>query len=48
MKHPEVFSSIYVLSPCCLSPNLVPESPTMARAAAVTSLAEVAKADFGT
>lgn len=48
MKHPEVFSSIYVLSPCCLTPNLTPANSSMTRAAAVQSLTDVAKADFGT
>ena len=48
MKHPEVFSSLYILSPCCMVPNLNPQSPAMAKAAAIQSVAEVAQADFGT
>src|SRR5579864_910805 len=48
MKHPEVFSSIYILSPCCMIPNLNPQSPVWPKAEAVESAAEVAKADFGT
>jgi enterochelin esterase-like enzyme len=48
MKHPEVFSSIYILSPCCMIPNLNPQSSTLAKAEAIQSVAEVAQADFGT
>jgi len=48
MKYPEVFSSLYALSPCCLGANLTPNVEQMARAAAVTTDAEVAAADFGT
>jgi S-formylglutathione hydrolase len=46
MKFPEVFSSIYLLSPCCMSANLTPRAG--ARAEAMKELAEVEKADFGT
>ena len=45
MRHPEVFSSLYVLSPCCMSANLNPQG--LARAEAIRSMEEVAKADFG-
>lgn len=48
MKHPEVFSSIYILSPCCMIPSLNPQSPAMAKAAAIQSVAEVGQADFAT
>jgi S-formylglutathione hydrolase len=48
MKHPEVFSSIYILSPCCMIPNVNPQSPAMAKAAAIQSAADLAQADFGT
>ena len=48
MKHPEVFSSIYILSPCCMIPNLNPQSPAMAKAAAIQNVADLAQADFGT
>jgi enterochelin esterase-like enzyme len=48
MKHPEGFSTIYILSPCCMIPNLNPEDPSMAKAAAIQSAADLAKADFGT
>ena len=46
MKFPEVFSSVYLLSPCCMSANLTPRPGS--RAEQVKELAEVAKADFGT
>jgi len=50
MRHPEIFSSIYLLSPCCMMPNLgaPPNRTGPSRAEAVQSLAEVEKADFGT
>jgi enterochelin esterase-like enzyme len=48
MKHPEVFSSIYALSPCCLTPNLTPSAEAMAQAEAIQSAADLAKADFRT
>jgi len=53
MKFPEVFSSIYVLSACCLAPNLntETEAPAMVNAEKVASPADLVKkdfADFGT
>lgn len=48
MKRPEVFSSLYAMSPCCLQPTLHPEGPGMERAADIDSLAEVQGADFMT
>jgi len=48
MKYPEAFSSLYVMSACCLAPDPNPVNPAMARAAAVKSAADLAKADFGT
>ena len=55
MKHPEVFSSIYALSPCCLAPNVTPPGagrgggpPTPSRAEAIHTIEEFEKADFGT
>jgi S-formylglutathione hydrolase FrmB len=48
MKYPNVFSSVYAMSPCCLSANLTPNAAVMARAAQVESSGEIAKADFGT
>ena len=46
MKNPEVFSSLYILSPCCMSANISPKPS--AKAAAITSPADLAQADFGT
>lgn len=48
MKYPEVFSSIYVLSACCLTANLNPQGAGLARAEAVHNADDVAKADRGT
>ena len=48
LKHPEVFSSIYLLSPCCMTANLNPSAQSMARAGAIKTPAEGTKADFGT
>jgi S-formylglutathione hydrolase len=46
MRRPEVYSSLYILSPCCMSANLNPQG--LARAEAIHTMEEVAKADFGT
>lgn len=49
-KHPEIFSSLYLLSPCCMVPNMN-ASFTPERAAAMEGIktqAELEKADFGT
>jgi S-formylglutathione hydrolase len=43
MKYPEVFSSIYVMSGCCLTANLNPRGDTFAQVAALKSQAEVEK-----
>lgn len=48
MKHPEVFSSIYLLSPCCMAANIQPRGPAMAPAEAIHDPAEVEKASFMT
>ncbi|GAA4420902.1 alpha/beta hydrolase family protein [Nibrella viscosa] len=49
-KHPEIFSSLYLLSPCCMTPNANagrnPEA--VARIEAVKTPADLEKADFGT
>jgi S-formylglutathione hydrolase len=46
MKNPDVFSSLYILSPCCMSANIDPKpSP---KAEAIQSAADLAQADFGT
>jgi S-formylglutathione hydrolase len=47
MKHPEVFSSVYLLSPCCMAAN-TPGGRGMTQAEAVHSFEDIAKADFGT
>lgn len=58
MKYPDVFSSVYVMSACCLKPSLDPEGNWgslpwqhrwgLAGAEAVRTPADVAKADRGT
>lgn len=48
MKYPEVFSSLYAMSPCCMAPNLHPSVEQMARAEAVQTDADIAALDFGT
>ena len=47
-KHPEIFSSLYLLSPCCMVPNMSgPGNAQMAtRMEAVKSIADLDKADF--
>lgn len=47
MKHPEVFSSVYLLSPCCMAANTA-GGRGMAAAEAIHRPEDVAKADFGT
>lgn len=47
MKYPEVFSSLYAMSPCCLSPNMSPSPEIMAAAAEVDTEEEIAAANFG-
>ncbi|MEI6947368.1 alpha/beta fold hydrolase [Paraflavisolibacter sp. H34] len=49
-KHPEVFSSVYLLSPCCLLPvpNNPPRPEALARQDSVKTVADFEKADFGT
>jgi S-formylglutathione hydrolase len=49
MRHPDVFSSVYAMSACCLtppSPNMDPKRAE--RVLAITDPDQVAKADFGT
>ena len=45
MKHPDVFSSLYILSPCCMAVNDF-QSAAMAKAATIQSAADLAQADF--
>jgi len=47
MKHPEVFSSLYILSPCCMS-AASPNPQRYAKAETIRSAADLAQADFGT
>lgn len=49
-KYPEVFSSLYLLSPCCLEPssNVPQDSAAQARLQAVRTQADLEKADFFT
>jgi S-formylglutathione hydrolase FrmB len=48
MKRSDVFSSIYVMSACCMPPDLNPSPGRFARLASVQSMEDVAAADFGT
>jgi S-formylglutathione hydrolase FrmB len=48
MKYPDVFSSIYILSACCLTANLNPQGQLFAQAEAVHTQADVAGAGRGT
>jgi enterochelin esterase-like enzyme len=49
-KYPDVFSSIYLLSPCCLAAqtNFTQVSPTYLKADSIASIAGFENADFGT
>ncbi len=47
MRHPDAFSSIYALSPCCMLPGQ-PDPARMAAAEKVLTPEDIAKADFGT
>lgn len=47
MKYPGVFSSLYALSPCCMGPNMEPNSEVMAQAAKVTTAEQFAPLGFG-
>lgn len=46
MKRPDVFSSIYAMSPCCTPPQLDPDSAAVAQARNVSSLDDVSDAGF--
>jgi S-formylglutathione hydrolase len=48
MKYPDVFSSLYAMSACCLAPNPDMQNSTMQKAAGIRSAADLATADFGT
>jgi S-formylglutathione hydrolase len=47
MKHPDVFSAVYLLSPCCLAaPDVQRDSAFMPGAAAVEEVSQIDKAEF--
>ena len=46
MKNPDVFSSLYILSPCCMGANINPRPNP--KAEAVHAASDLAQADFGT
>lgn len=46
MKHADVFGSLYIMSPCCLSPRALPRAEGEAPLAAVKSLDDAAKLPF--
>jgi S-formylglutathione hydrolase len=48
MKYPEVFSSLYSMSPCCMAANLSPSPEMLSRVLQVKTDADVAASDFGT
>jgi S-formylglutathione hydrolase FrmB len=48
MKHPEVFSSLYIMSPCCLSSYDAPTAAMAKALEAVKTPADSAKLDFWT
>ena len=47
MKYPDVYSSIYILSACCLTANLNPQGAGLAQAEAIHSPADVGNAGRG-
>jgi S-formylglutathione hydrolase len=49
-KHPEIFSSLYLLSPCCMLPNLTatPNPQQAAKMESIKTQQDLEKADFGT
>jgi enterochelin esterase-like enzyme len=48
MKYPEVFRSLYAMSPCCMGASLQPSAEAIAKAARVVTDEDLQKADFGT
>lgn len=48
MKRPDVFSSIYVMSACCMPANLNPAPERYSRIASIRTMEDVQAADFGT
>lgn len=47
-RHPEIFSSIYLLSPCCLAPGAARSAEAISKIEAVKTPEDIAKADFMT
>ncbi len=48
MKRPDVFSSIYVMSPCCMPANISPDGAAAERAEAIREVGDLRGADFRT
>ncbi len=48
MKYPSVFSSLYIMSPCCMDANMQPSVDAMQLAAMVQTAEDLQKADFFT
>jgi len=46
MKHPEIFSSMYSLSACCMPPTMKPQAPLMSLVAAIKDPKEIGRAEF--
>lgn len=46
MKHPDVFGSVYIMSPCCLSAREAPPAQMSAALEALKTPADAAKADW--
>lgn len=46
MQYPDVFSSIYLLSPCCMSPSTSGNTEAMQQAEAVSTVEEIDKQSF--
>lgn len=47
MRHPDVFSNVYLLSPCCMAAPVTMRPSGPSPAEAIRTQEEVAKADFG-
>ena len=47
MKYPEVFSALYIMSPCCMSARGAPPAEALKAIEAVTSLDEASKLGWG-
>lgn len=47
MKRPDVFGSLYVMSPCCMEARTGGGGPMLERLEAITSMEEVQQASFG-